>query len=66
MEVRDAKEYFDPGVGISSEIGYHQTLPGVYAVGDVRKTFLRQAITSAADGAIAAVAAEKYIEELVI
>lgn len=39
-------------------------LAGVYAVGDVRKTFLRQAITSAADGAIAAVAAEKYIESL--
>ncbi|MGI6344111.1 MAG: thioredoxin-disulfide reductase [Bacillota bacterium] len=36
---------------------------GVFAVGDVRVKYLRQVITSAADGAIAAVAAEKYIME---
>ncbi len=54
------------GFGISDETTEltHPILKGVYAIGDVRKTFLRQAITSAADGAIAAVAAEKYIEEL--
>ncbi|MDR1765260.1 MAG: thioredoxin-disulfide reductase [Lachnospiraceae bacterium] len=37
------------------------SVPGVYAVGDARQKFLRQVITAAADGAIAAVAAEKYI-----
>lgn len=37
---------------------------GVYAAGDIREKSLRQVITAAADGAIAAVQAGKYIEEL--
>lgn len=37
---------------------------GVYAIGDVRVTPLRQVITAAADGAIAAVSALKYLEEI--
>lgn len=36
--------------------------PGLFAAGDVRKKLLRQVVTAVADGAIAAVAAEKYIE----
>ena len=40
------------------------SIDGVYAVGDVRKTPLRQVITAAADGAIGAVYAGKYIESL--
>ncbi|MBT9134510.1 MAG: Thioredoxin reductase [Firmicutes bacterium] len=36
---------------------------GVFGIGDARATYLRQVITAAADGAIAAVAAEKYIIE---
>lgn len=35
--------------------------PGLFVAGDVRKKMLKQAITAAADGAIAAVSAEKYI-----
>lgn len=35
---------------------------GVFAAGDIRKKLLRQVITAAADGAIAATAAEHYIE----
>ena len=42
------------------------SIDGVYAVGDVRKTPLRQVITAASDGAIGAVYAEKYIESLEI
>jgi thioredoxin reductase (NADPH) len=38
-------------------------IPGVFAAGDVRQKSLRQVITAAADGAIAATTAEKYIEE---
>lgn len=38
-------------------------VPGVYAAGDVRVKTLRQVITAAADGAIAAVTAEEYINE---
>lgn len=37
--------------------------PGIFAAGDVRKKLLRQVVTAVADGAIAAVAAEKYLEE---
>jgi len=39
-------------------------VPGLYAVGDCTQTFLRQVITSAADGAVAAVASERYVKEL--
>lgn len=39
-------------------------VPGVYAVGDARVKYLRQVVTAAADGAIAAVAAEKYLAEM--
>lgn len=37
------------------------SLPGVYAVGDVRTTLLRQVVTAVADGAIAAHQAEQYL-----
>lgn len=36
---------------------------GVYVAGDVRTTVLRQVVTAAADGAVAATAAEHYINE---
>ncbi|CDX04732.1 thioredoxin reductase (NADPH) [Desulfitobacterium sp. LBE] len=39
-------------------------LPGIYAVGDNRVKYLRQVVSAAGDGATAAVAAERYIEEL--
>lgn len=38
-------------------------IEGVFAAGDVRAKYLRQVVTAAADGAIAAVAAEKYVHE---
>lgn len=37
------------------------SIPGIYAVGDIRQKSLRQVITAAADGAIAVHAAEKYL-----
>ncbi|EHQ92070.1 thioredoxin-disulfide reductase [Desulfosporosinus youngiae] len=39
-------------------------LEGVYAAGDNRVKYLRQVVSAAGDGATAAVAAERYIEEL--
>lgn len=36
---------------------------GVYAAGDLRPKLLRQIVTAVADGAIAATACEKYVEE---
>ena len=39
-------------------------ISGVFAAGDIRPKALRQLVTAAADGAVAASGAEKYIEEL--
>ena len=39
------------------------SVPGVFAVGDVRDTPLRQVSTAVGDGAMAAVSAEHYIED---
>ncbi len=54
---------------LDDERGYLKTddnmltnIPGVFAAGDVRVKSLRQVVTATADGAIAAVQAEKYIE----
>lgn len=40
------------------------SIPGVFAIGDVRVTPLRQVITAVADGAVAGVSAIKYVEEV--
>lgn len=40
------------------------SIEGVYAIGDNRVKYLRQVVSAAGDGATAAVAAERYIEEL--
>ena len=39
-------------------------LPGVFAAGDVRTKLIRQLTTAAADGTIAALLSEKYLESL--
>ena len=41
----------------------HTNIPGVFAAGDIRVKSLRQVVTAAADGAIAAMQCEKYIAE---
>ncbi|MBV1758914.1 MAG: thioredoxin-disulfide reductase [Dethiosulfatibacter sp.] len=47
---------------IITDVDMKTNLPGVFAAGDVRKKSLRQVVTATADGAIAAVQAEKYVE----
>lgn len=49
---------------IKADENMKTNIEGVFAAGDVRTKSLRQVVTAAADGAIAAVQAEKYIEEL--
>lgn len=49
---------------IKTDDAMHTNIPGVYAAGDIRVKTLRQVVTAAADGAIAAQQAEKYISEL--
>lgn len=39
------------------------SIPGIFAIGDVRDTVLRQVVTACADGAIAAQSAGKFIQE---
>ncbi|HEY7745045.1 MAG TPA: thioredoxin-disulfide reductase [Desulfuromonadales bacterium] len=40
------------------------SMPGVFAAGDVRKKILKQIATAVGDGAVAAIMAEKYLEDL--
>ena len=54
----------DAGGFIITDETMKTSIEGVYAVGDVRKTPLRQVITPAADGAVGAVYAVKFIESL--
>ena len=53
----------DPAGYIKTDDRMETSVEGVFAVGDARIKYLRQVVTAAADGAIAAVAAEKYITE---
>ena len=66
---KPATEFLN-GVVQLDEAGYivagedtHTSVPGVYAVGDVRTKALRQVVTAVADGAIAVHEAEKYLAE---
>lgn len=60
--VKDIVELNPQGYIIANE-DCETSVPGIYAVGDIRVKSLRQVITAAADGAIAVHAAEKYILE---
>lgn len=46
---------------IKTDDNMHTSIPGVFAAGDIRVKSLRQVVTAAADGAIAAMQAEHYI-----
>lgn len=54
----------EPGGYIPVNELMETNLLGVYAVGDNRVKYLRQVVAAAGDGATAAVAAERYIEEI--
>jgi len=62
---------FIKDLGITNKWGYIKTnadmstsIPGIYGIGDVIEKELRQIVTAAADGSIAAVAVSRYIESL--
>lgn len=61
--VKDKIELDDRGYIVTNDM-METNVPGVYGVGDAREKYLRQVITAASDGAIAASAAEKYLSEL--
>lgn len=54
----------DAGGFVLTDETMKTSIEGVFAVGDIRKTPLRQVITAAADGAVGAVYSVKYIESL--
>jgi len=49
---------------IVADLNMETSVPGVFAAGDVRNTPLRQVVTAVGDGAIAAISAENYIENI--
>ena len=64
------KAHFLADVLELNEDGYIMTdaecrtsMPGVFAAGDVRNKMLKQIATAVGDGAVAAIAAEKYLDE---
>jgi len=59
----EGKVEMDRGYIVTDE-DMHTSVPGVFAAGDLRVKSLRQVITAAADGAIAAMQCAKYIEEM--
>lgn len=61
-KIFEGKLNMDKGYIVTDE-NMKTNIEGVYAAGDVRVKSLRQVVTAAADGAIAAVQAEKYISE---
>ncbi|MDD3652990.1 MAG: thioredoxin-disulfide reductase [Desulfotomaculaceae bacterium] len=60
--VKDLVKLNEQGYIITDE-NMHTSHPGIFAAGDVRDKLLRQVVTAMADGAIAAVAAEKHLEK---
>ena len=59
---KDVVEVDGKGYIVSDE-NMKTTVAGIFVAGDVRKKMLKQVITAAADGAVAAISAEKYIAE---
>ena len=53
----------DPSGYIIADESTRTSIPGVFAVGDVRTKALRQVVTAVADGAMASYYAEEYLAE---
>ncbi len=62
-EVFKGQVAMDPRGYIVTNENMETSLPGVFAVGDVRSKGLRQVSTAVGDGAIGGVAAERYLAE---
>ena len=62
-QIEDAIELDEGGYIIAGE-STRTEIPGVYAVGDVRRKPLRQVITAAADGAAAVHSAQSFLAGL--
>lgn len=61
--VKDLLEVDDEGY-ICTDAHMRTTIPGVFAVGDLRTDTVRQAATATGDGVVAALAADEYLNTL--
>jgi thioredoxin reductase (NADPH) len=61
--LRDLVKLSDTG-HVPTDVWMRSERPGLYAAGDIRQHSASQAITSAGDGATAAIAAYRYIKEI--
>jgi thioredoxin reductase (NADPH) len=64
VDFLEAKIETDEAGKIKSTIKMETNLPGVFVAGDVRDTVLKQAVTAASDGSLAATMAIAYVESL--
>lgn len=62
-ELFEGKLELDGGKAIVTDAAMRTSIEGVYAIGDVRNTALRQVVTAVADGAIAVSNAIEYISK---
>lgn len=62
--VSDKVKLSDYGYILTDEY-MHTNIPGVFACGDIREKPLRQVVTAASDGAIAAFFAEKHVDGII-
>ena len=60
---RGPRRAWTPAATSSSTSGWRPTLPGIFAAGDVRQNAARQVVSSAGDGATAAIRADHYISD---
>lgn len=58
----DLPFHFDDFGFVKTDDNMQTAIPGVFAAGDIRSKMLRQVSTAVGDGAVAAFAAERYIE----
>jgi thioredoxin reductase (NADPH) len=61
--LKDVVALDESGYIIADENNLETSVEGIFAAGDARKKLLRQVATAVGDGATAAFAAEKYLEE---
>ena len=58
--VKDVVKLDDYGY-IMTDKNMKTNVDGIYAIGDIRDTVLRQVVTACADGAVATMSAQQYI-----
>lgn len=64
VDFLESKIETDEAGKIKSTIKMETNLPGIFVAGDVRDTVLKQAVTAASDGSLAATMAIAYVESL--